>query len=196
MNNAKIGAAVLAGYLLGRTKKAKLAMSLGAMLAGSRMRPGQLNKLLQDSPLVGNVSEQVRTELADAGKAAATTLLSAKAESLADALHDRTTGLKERTQGGGGRGSGAEEGDREGRDEEPEDEEEKGEEKSEEKDKEKGEGRRGGAPKSQESQSAGRGKKAHQRGSDQGGEPRKKKEPAAQSRAKSGSARSRRPDDD
>jgi hypothetical protein len=99
MTNAKIGAAVLGGYLLGRTKKGKLALSLGAALAGSRMRPGQVGKLLEDTPLLGNVSKQVRTELTEAGKAAATTVLSAKAESLADALHQRTEGLHEKAHG-------------------------------------------------------------------------------------------------
>ncbi|GHJ99024.1 hypothetical protein SY2F82_08220 [Streptomyces sp. Y2F8-2] len=118
MNNAKIGAAVLGGYLLGRTKKGKLALSLGAAMAGSRMRPGQVGKLLQDSPVLGNVSKQVRGELASAGKAAATTVLSAKAESLADALHERTEGLKERTHGEGGRGRHEEARDEEGADEE------------------------------------------------------------------------------
>ncbi|MEV6024286.1 ABC transporter substrate-binding protein [Streptomyces sp. NPDC052036] len=189
MINPKIAVAVLAGYLLGRTKKAKLAMSLGAMLAGSRVRPDQLGKLLQDSPLVGNISEQVRTELADAGKSAATTLLSAKAESLADALHDRTTGLKERAYGGDEDGENGENGE--------EDEGERGE--------DRGEGRRTGARKSQASRSAARQKKTQARAPGQGSEARKKKAPAkkapakkapaAQSRAKSGSARSRRPDD-
>ena len=117
MNNAKIGAAVLGGYLLGRTKKGKLALSLGAALAGSRMRPGGVGKLLQDSPVLGNVSKQVRSELAGAGKAAATTVLSAKAESLADALHERTEGLKEKAHGEGRRGRDEEARDEEDRDE-------------------------------------------------------------------------------
>ncbi|MDT0462575.1 hypothetical protein [Streptomyces gibsoniae] len=178
MINPKIAAAVLAGYLLGRTRKAKLALSLGAMLAGSKVKPDQLGKLLQDSPLVGNVSEQVRTELADAGKTAATTLLTAKAESLADALHERTTGLKERAYGGD--------------EEREEDEGERAESRTE--------GRRTGARKSQASRSAARQKKTQTRAPGQGGEGRSKKAPAkkassAQGRAKSGSARSRRPDD-
>jgi hypothetical protein len=122
MSNAKIGAAVLAGYLLGRTKKAKLALSLGAMLAGSRVKPGQVGKLLQDSPFLGNVSKEVRTELAEAGKAAATTVLSAKAESLADAIHERTEGLQERAHGKGVRDR-----DEVDRGEEDEEEEQRGE---------------------------------------------------------------------
>ncbi|MGW1257263.1 hypothetical protein ACWD5Q_19295 [Streptomyces sp. NPDC002513] len=181
MINPKIAAAVLCGYLLGRTRKAKLALSLGAMLAGSRVKPDQLGKLLQDSPLLGNVSEQARTELAEAGKAAATTLLSAKAESLADALHERTTGLKERAYG-----------EAEDRDEDEEDEGQRGE--------DRGEARRTGTRTSQASRSAARQKRTQARAPGQGGEARGKKTPAkkassAQSRVKSGSARSRRPDD-
>ncbi|MET9968849.1 ABC transporter substrate-binding protein [Streptomyces sp. NPDC006356] len=98
MNNAKIGTALLGGYVLGRTKKAKLAIGLGALLAGSRIKPGQVGKALQDSPFLHTLTDQVRTELSDAGKAAATTVLSAKADSLADALHERTAGLRERAQ--------------------------------------------------------------------------------------------------
>ncbi|MEU6093435.1 ABC transporter substrate-binding protein [Streptomyces sp. NPDC047079] len=199
MKNAKLGAAVLAGYLLGRTKKAKLALSLGAMVAGSRVKPGQLGKLLEDSPLLGNVSEQVRTELAGASKTAATTLLSAKAENLADALHERTAGLRERPRGGGAADrerKGRDEGEPEGRDEGEREDEEKDVDRDEEREEGegRGEGRRGGARKSQASRTAGR-EKTQRRGSDQGGEPRRKKAPAAQSRAKSGSTRSRRPDD-
>ncbi|MCF1594398.1 ABC transporter substrate-binding protein [Streptomyces muensis] len=98
MNNAKIGTALLGGYVLGRTKKAKLAIGLGALLAGSRIKPGQVGKALQDSPFLHTLTDQVRTELTDAGKAAATTVLSAKADSLADALHERTAGLREKAQ--------------------------------------------------------------------------------------------------
>ena len=100
MNNATIGAAVLGGYLLGRTKKAKLALGLGAMLAGSKVRPGQLGKAL-DTQFLSNVTHQVRTELTDASKAAASSVLTAKADSLAGTLHDRTAELRERAQGEG-----------------------------------------------------------------------------------------------
>jgi hypothetical protein len=173
MNNAKLGAAVLGGYLLGRTKKGKLALSLGAALAGRRMKPGQVGKLLEDSPVLGNVSKQVRSELAGAGKAAATTVLSAKAESLADALHERTVGLKEKAHGEGGRGRAEEGSDEEAHDEEGADEEDQ------EKDRDEGErdnGSRG------------------ERRSGAGKEPGRRSE-GREKKARSGSARSRRPDD-
>ncbi|WOX20394.1 hypothetical protein [Streptomyces solicathayae] len=95
MNNAKIGTALVGGYVLGRTKKAKLAFGLAMALAGSRIKPGQLGKSIAKSPLLSNVNQQVRGELVTAGKAAATTVLNAKAEHLADALHKRTEGLRE-----------------------------------------------------------------------------------------------------
>lgn len=104
MNNAKMGAAVLGGYVLGRTKKAKLAIGLGSLLAGSRVKPGQLGKALAESPFLSNVNDQVRRELVSAGKAAATSVLTAKAEHLADSLHERTTGMRDKaavTSGGG-----------------------------------------------------------------------------------------------
>ncbi|MFE7759841.1 ABC transporter substrate-binding protein [Streptomyces sp. NPDC057438] len=132
MNNATIGAAVLGGYLLGRTKKAKLALGLGALLAGSQVRPGQLGKAV-DAPFLGDLTRQIRTELTGAGKAAATSVLSSKADSLAGTLHDRTAGLRERAEGNGGQNeadadadadtdtdadAGAEDGDRDEADEE------------------------------------------------------------------------------
>ncbi|AJF63699.1 hypothetical protein SVTN_03700 [Streptomyces vietnamensis] len=94
MMNAKIGTALIGGYLLGRTKKGKLALSLAMAMAGSRIKPGQLGKSIAHSPLLSSVNQQVRGELVTAGKAAATTVLNAKAEHLADALHDRTEGLR------------------------------------------------------------------------------------------------------
>ncbi|MEV5240026.1 ABC transporter substrate-binding protein [Streptomyces cinnamoneus] len=104
MNNAKMGAAVLGGYVLGRTKKAKLAIGLGTLLAGSRVKPGQLGKTLAQSPFLSNVNDQVRKELLSAGKAAATSVLTAKAEHFADSLHERTTGMREKAAVTGGSG--------------------------------------------------------------------------------------------
>lgn len=166
MNNAKIGAAVLGGYVLGRTKKAKLALSLGAMLAGSRIKPGQVAKVLQESPFLSNVSKQVRSELAGAGKDAATAVLSAKADSLADALHERTAGLHERAHPDGERDQD------EGNEEENEEEENAQE-----------------ARQDEESQgSQGRGRSAQHRGSAQKDEPRRKRTTVGRSRSKSDSA--------
>ncbi|MGW6734801.1 ABC transporter substrate-binding protein [Streptomyces sp. NPDC055013] len=190
MNNAKIGTALLGGYLLGRSKKAKLALGLGALLAGSRMNPGQVGKALQESPFVHTLTDQVRSELTGAGKAAATTLLSAKADNLADAVHRRTSGLQERAQA---------------QDEEPD------EEQDEQPDEENGEEPRGKSQeksrqsrqkaRSETSRSSGRGKTQGGSGSKSGKQdaeqPRKRKTSTSQSRSggSSGGARSRRQDD-
>lgn len=165
MNNATIGAAVLGGYLLGRTKKAKLALGVGALLAGSKARPAQLGKML-DSPFLSNVTQQVRTELTDASKAAATSVLTAKADSLAGALHERTEGLRERAHGDGERGEREET-----RDETPEEKSEQ-EEEGEQGEQEEKKRKSGSRPKTP------------------------KKKTAAAGRAKSGgTSRSRRQDD-
>ncbi len=189
MNNAKIGAALLGGYLLGRTKKGKLALSVGAMLAGSRIRPGQVGKALQDSPFVHTLTDQVRSELTGAGKAAATSILTAKADSLADALHERTAGLREKGHG------------QEARGEEPEEETERDEEPREEPRK-----RTGRRAKAQRGTSAQASDQDEDQDADQDADgdedrdeeqPRRRKTSAGRARSRSGGggARSRGQDD-
>ncbi|MCK7625858.1 hypothetical protein MUU72_22600 [Streptomyces sp. RS10V-4] len=96
MNGAKIGVALAGGYVLGRTKKAKLAIGLGMYLAGKRLSPDpqQLKKLVADSPLFGQLNDQVRRELLDATKSAAATALTRRMSGLADSLHERTRELE------------------------------------------------------------------------------------------------------
>ncbi|MQY35427.1 hypothetical protein SRB17_34050 [Streptomyces sp. RB17] len=207
MNNAKIGAAVLGGYVLGRTKKAKFALSLAALLAGSRIRPGQLVRAVQDSPFLSNITEQMRTELTGAGKAAATSVLTAKADSLADALHERTAGLHGKAHPDGERHRDEAEPATEPRqDESREDEEREDEEREDESGREKtredetgraetraaGE-RRSEGHKGEARRSEGRARKTQHRESAQdGGEPRRRRTTSrttgAPSRSKSGSA--------
>ncbi|MFD8622588.1 hypothetical protein ACFV4E_01640 [Streptomyces hygroscopicus] len=113
MTNGKIAVAITGGYLLGRTKKAKLALGLGMLLAGKKIAldPQQLKKALAETPLLSGLNGQVRKELADATRQAATKAVSDRVNGLADALHERTAAL---------RGGGAEE---RGEDEEPAEEE-------------------------------------------------------------------------
>lgn len=93
--NAKIGAALVGGYLLGRTKKAKLAIGFGMFLAGKKLNldPTQLGRMLADSPVLGSLNDQVRKELVGATKTAATNALTQRATGLADSLHKRTLEL-------------------------------------------------------------------------------------------------------
>jgi hypothetical protein len=96
VNNSKIGAALVGGYLLGRTKKAKLAIGLGMLLAGKKLSldPKQLGSLVADSPLLSGLSDQMRRELVDATKSAATKAVSKRIGGLADSLHERTALLE------------------------------------------------------------------------------------------------------
>ncbi|MFF5563030.1 hypothetical protein ACFY7Z_31355 [Streptomyces sp. NPDC012623] len=93
--NVKIGVALVGGYLLGRTKKAKLAIGLGMFLAGKKLNldPKQLGKMVANSPVLGTLNDQVRKELVDATKSAATHALTQRASGLADSLHQRTLDL-------------------------------------------------------------------------------------------------------
>ncbi|SPF06570.1 ABC transporter substrate-binding protein [Streptomyces sp. MA5143a] len=187
MKNATIGAAVLGGYLLGRTKKAKLALGAGALLAGAKARPGQLAGLL-DSPFLSNITQQVRGELTEASKAAATQMLTAKADSLAGALHERTEGLRERAHPDGGEPKGDDE-RTEPDDQQDEQDEENGENERDEQDAESGGGGGKGRPAARRSRSGG----GSQRRSTAS---RPKKQTASASRTKSASGSGSRRQDD
>ncbi|MEU5719349.1 hypothetical protein AB0G71_27015 [Streptomyces sp. NPDC020403] len=93
--NAKIAAALVGGYLLGRTKKAKMAIGFGMFLAGKKLNldPAQLGRMLAESPVLGTLNEQVRKEVVGATKTAATNALTQRASGLADSLHRRTLAL-------------------------------------------------------------------------------------------------------
>jgi len=108
MNNSKIGVALVGGYVLGRTKKAKLAIGLGMFLAGKKLNfdPKQLGSMLTDSKLLGGLNEQIRKELVDTTKSAATSALTNRIGGFADSLHKRTLQLD-----GGGEESEADEDD-------------------------------------------------------------------------------------
>ncbi len=95
MTNAKIGTALVGGYLLGRTKKAKLAIGLGMFLAGRKISldPQALKRLVADSPVFGALNTQVREEILDATKHAATSALTKRVGGFADSLHERTLSL-------------------------------------------------------------------------------------------------------
>lgn len=92
MNNAKVGAALIGGYALGRNKNAKAALGLALALAVRRAKAGDLAEAF--APVLGNLSQQARTELAGVAKAAATSVVNAQVGHLADSLHQRTLGLQ------------------------------------------------------------------------------------------------------
>lgn len=132
MNRLGLGLAVGAGYVLGRTKKMKLAFAIGTMVAGKRMHlsPRALADLvtgqLQNNPQFKEIGDQLREDLRGVGKAASGALVERQIEGLADRLHGRTaqvrdqlSGVVPEVPGVGGKSGGKSRDDRE---DEPEDE--------------------------------------------------------------------------
>ncbi|MHC3389228.1 hypothetical protein ACLQ2E_07155 [Streptomyces lavendulocolor] len=95
MNNATIGAALLGGYVLGRTKKGKLAVTAATWMLRKKINPKEIASAVTGSPAIDALGERIRKELVTAGKEAATTAVAARADRLADTLHSRTAGLRE-----------------------------------------------------------------------------------------------------
>jgi hypothetical protein len=103
----RIALAVGAGYLMGRRRKMKLALTLAAAGASGRIAKNpaglvkQGTKLLSASPEVKVLTETVRGRLVEAGKAAAVTAASSQIDALSDRLQRRTDSLlRPRTPGG------------------------------------------------------------------------------------------------
>ncbi|MBM7440180.1 hypothetical protein [Streptomyces sp. HB132] len=95
MTNSGTATALVGGYLLGRTKKAKVAIGLGMFLAGKKLSPDprQLGRLVAGSPLLSGLTDQVRTELFEATKAAAGSALTSRMNRLSESLGERVRGL-------------------------------------------------------------------------------------------------------
>ena len=95
----KLALAVIGGYLLGRTKKMKLAIMFGAALAGKKISTdpaqllGQASKLIQASPELQKLDSAVRGRLLEAGKDAALAVASSRMEALTDNLVNRVENL-------------------------------------------------------------------------------------------------------
>lgn len=99
-NGARIALAVAGGYLLGRRKNLRLA--LGLALAGLTGRligsKGDLLqqglKALSSSPEIEKITESLRGDLLEAGRAAAKSAMSKRVDSLSTRLHDRAESLR------------------------------------------------------------------------------------------------------
>lgn len=102
MDNSKaaLAAGVAGGYLLGRTRKAKLAFALATYLAGRRvgLNPRELAKVglrkMRENPQLAQAGEQLRGQMVQAGRNAATTAATRPIEAVAHALHSRTEALR------------------------------------------------------------------------------------------------------
>ncbi len=99
MDGGRIAAAVIGGYLLGRTKKMKLAIMVGGALMGKKIPtdPTQLLKLagtmVEKSPELQRLDTAVRGRLMEAGKDAALAVASSRMEALTDNLVNRVETL-------------------------------------------------------------------------------------------------------
>ncbi|MFE6895096.1 DNA primase [Streptomyces sp. NPDC057694] len=105
MNRAALGLAVGAGYVLGRTKKMKLAFAVGTMVAGKRLKlsPRAIGDLvtqqLENNPQFKEIGDQLRQDLRGVGKAATGALVERQIEGLAGRLHSRTQGVRDQISG-------------------------------------------------------------------------------------------------
>lgn len=105
MNRLGLGLAVGAGYVLGRTKKMKLAFAIGTMVAGKKMKlsPRALGDLvsqqLQNNPQFKEIGDQLREDMRGVGKAATGALVERQISGLADRLHGRTADVRDQLAG-------------------------------------------------------------------------------------------------
>lgn len=129
MNRTALGLAVGAGYLLGRTKKLKMALAVGSLAAGKKMNLSpralaeQLNRQLLDNPQFKEIGDQLRQDLRGVGKAATGAMVERQMNSLADRLHGRTAQVRDQLSGAAPAGSDEERDEEEGEDEEQEEHE-------------------------------------------------------------------------
>ncbi|MEU8276222.1 hypothetical protein ACFYOK_11350 [Microbispora bryophytorum] len=110
----KVALAVIAGYYLGRHHKLRLALMLALAILAARLKgEGAAGALLEQVPKIlggaapdlGKITERVRGDLLDIGKAAAMRATSNQIDNLSDKLHERAEALRQPK----GRGRAAEE---------------------------------------------------------------------------------------
>ena len=101
-SRAAIAAGLAAGYLLGRSKKGKLAFAVASFAVGRKVRfsPRDLVadglRKLCDSPQCRQLTEQVRGDLLTSGRSALKAVVDRELNGVADLLADRTRALGDR----------------------------------------------------------------------------------------------------
>lgn len=96
----RIALAVATGYVLGRTKKMKLAIMVGGMMAGRRIATNpkewlqQGVKFVGSSPQLSEFTGDIRSRLTDAAKTAAVAAASSKIDSFGENLGKRAASLR------------------------------------------------------------------------------------------------------
>ncbi|MEV2215523.1 DNA primase [Streptomyces sp. NPDC050997] len=105
MNRVGMGLAIGAGYVLGRTKKMKLAIAVGSLVAGKKMNltpkgvMDLVSQQLQNNPQFKEIGDQLRDDLRGVGKAASGAMVERQIDSLADRLHGRTSQVRDQLSG-------------------------------------------------------------------------------------------------
>ncbi|MET7691653.1 DNA primase [Streptomyces sp. NPDC005483] len=105
MNRMGLGLAVGAGYLLGRTKKLKLAFAVGSVVAGKRLNltPKALAELVSQqllkNPQFKEIGDTLREDLRGVGKAASGAMVERQIDAIADRLHGRTAEVRDQLSG-------------------------------------------------------------------------------------------------
>ncbi|MFK0280562.1 DNA primase [Streptomyces sp. NPDC090499] len=142
MNRMGLGLAIGAGYLLGRTRKLKLACAVGSLVAGKKLNltPKAVldlaNQQLRDNPQFKEIGEQLRHDLRGVGKAASDAMVERQLDAFADRLHGRTAEVRDQLAGVVPGSGGPDD------DEEPAEQSEADREDSEEQDEDEGEDER------------------------------------------------------
>lgn len=103
----QMGMAVLAGYVLGRRRRMRLALMLGAaastgglgrgagaLMSRGRDAVGSSGVLDKVSPELSEITGMIRGELLDAGRSAAAAAVSGRIETLSDRLHERAESIR------------------------------------------------------------------------------------------------------
>ncbi|MER6037163.1 DNA primase [Streptomyces sp. NPDC001835] len=105
MNRTGLGLAIGAGYMLGRTKKLKLALAVGSVVAGKKLNltpravADLLSQQLRDNPQFREIGDQLRQDLRGVGKAATGAMAERQMNALADRLHGRTNAVRDQLSG-------------------------------------------------------------------------------------------------
>ncbi|MEV8427723.1 DNA primase [Streptomyces sp. HUAS 31] len=127
MNRVGLGLAIGAGYVLGRTKKMKLAFALGTLVAGKRLNltpqgiMDMVSGQLKNNPQFKEIGDQLREDLRGVGQAASGAMVERQLDAFADRLHGRTAEVREQLTGAVPTPDlGAKDEDGEDRDDEPE----------------------------------------------------------------------------
>ncbi|MFF4905861.1 DNA primase [Streptomyces sp. NPDC001260] len=112
MNRVGLGLAVGAGYVLGRTKKMKMAFALGSIVAGKRMHLSPraiadlMSQQLQKNPQFKEIGDQLREDMRGVGKAASGAMVERQMDALAERLHGRTAQVRDQLTGVAGKATG------------------------------------------------------------------------------------------